>query len=63
MAGSYCRYCGRRCFVLRVIPDGPDQGRSLHLATCLEGMAHDLRMTGHTYITAINPATEDVNTR
>jgi len=23
MAGPYCRFCGQRCFVLRVIPDGP----------------------------------------
>jgi len=58
MAGSYCRFCGRRCFVLRVIPDGPSQGRSFHLATCQGGMAHDLMKTGHTHITAINPVAE-----
>jgi hypothetical protein len=58
MAGSYCRFCGQRCFVLRVIPDGPSQGRSFHLATCQGGMSHDLKVTGHTHITAINPVTE-----
>lgn len=58
MAGAYCRYCGRRCFVLRVIPDGPSKGWLGHLATCREGMIHDLKVTGHTHITAINPITE-----
>jgi hypothetical protein len=58
MAGAYCCFCGHRCFVLRVIPDGPDKGRSYHLATCRPGMAHDLKVTGHTHITAINPVTE-----
>lgn len=58
MAGAYCRYCGRRCFVLRVIPDGPSKGWQGHLATCREGMIHDLKVTGHTHITAINPVTE-----
>jgi hypothetical protein len=58
MAGAYCKFCGRRCFVYRVIPDGPRQGWGGHLATCLDGMAHDLKKTGHTHITAINPVTE-----
>jgi hypothetical protein len=55
MAGAYCKFCGRRCFLLRVIPDGPLKGRSFHLATCAGGMAHDMKMTGHTHKTAINP--------
>jgi hypothetical protein len=58
MAGAYCKFCGRRCFVLRVIPDGTSGGWAGHLATCLAGMMHDLKMTGHTHITAVNPVTE-----
>jgi hypothetical protein len=58
MAGAYCRYCDRRCFVLRVIPDGPEKGKSFHLATCRAGMEHDLKETGHTHISAVNPITE-----
>lgn len=55
MAGAYCKFCGRRCFVLRVIPDGHDKGRSLHLATCQRGMEHDREATGHDHETAVNP--------
>ena len=58
MAGSYCKFCGHRCFVLRVIPDGPQKGWTGHLATCRGGMEHDLKETGHTHITAVNPVTE-----
>jgi hypothetical protein len=58
MAGAYCKFCGHRCFVLRVIPDGPSKGWSGHLATCTDGMAHDLKVTGHTHLTAINPVTD-----
>ena len=58
MAGSYCRYCGWRCFVLRVIPDGTHAGKTYHLATCQAGMAHDLGACGHTHLTALNPVTE-----
>lgn len=58
MAGAYCKFCDRRCFVLRVIPDGPLKGRSFHLATCRRGMMHDLAETGHTHITSVNPITE-----
>lgn len=56
--GSYCKFCDQRCFVVRVIPDGPGKGQSLCLATCQAGMMHDLKMTGHTHVTALNPATE-----
>ena len=55
MAGAYCKFCDQRCFVYRVIPDGPEKGWGGHLATCQAGMAHDLKMTGHTHLTAINP--------
>jgi hypothetical protein len=58
MAGAYCKFCGRRCFVYRVIPDGPLKGRGFHLATCQRGMMHDLGQTGHTHLTAVNPVTE-----
>lgn len=55
MAGAYCHYCGRRCFVYRVVPDGPSKGWSGHMATCAEGMNHDLAVLGHTHETAANP--------
>ena len=56
--GAYCTFCGRRCFLVRVIPDGPMKGRTFALATCLRGMEHDLARTGHTHVTALNPVTE-----
>lgn len=56
--GAYCKFCGQRCFVVRVIPDGPKKGWSGCLATCQRGMMHDLGETGHTHLTAINPVTE-----
>lgn len=56
--GAYCKFCGRRCFVVRVIPDGPEKGWTGCLATCHRGMAYDLGETGHTHITAVNPVTE-----
>jgi hypothetical protein len=58
MAGSYCRYCGHRCFVERVIPaDGitGHAGQTRHLATCAEGKKHDRRTTGYDADSAINP--------
>jgi hypothetical protein len=58
MAGAYCKFCGRRCFVLRVIPDGPEKGWAGHLATCQGGMAYDLKVMGHTHLTAVNPITD-----
>lgn len=58
MAGAYCNFCGRRCFLLRVIPSGPMKGWTGHLATCQDGMAHDLKVTGHTHLTAVNPITD-----
>ena len=58
MAGAYCKFCGQRCFVDRIIPDGPQMGWGGHLATCQEGMMHDLKKTGHTHLTAVNPILE-----
>lgn len=57
MAGSYCKFCDRRCFVDRVMPAAArwNPGRSVHLATCAAGMAHDLEQTGYDHATAINP--------
>jgi hypothetical protein len=55
MAGAYCTFCGRRCFVDRIVPDGPSQGWSGHMATCPAGMAHDRAVTGYDHTTAINP--------
>lgn len=60
MAGAYCRFCHLRCFVLRVIPEGPEKGRVLHLATCRRGMAYDLAHGGYTHLTAINPVTGEI---
>lgn len=56
MSGPYCRFCGHRCFVYRVLPDRSWGG---HMATCAEGMAHDREATGHDHTTAINPLTEE----
>jgi hypothetical protein len=58
MAGGYCKYCGFRCFVYRIVPDGPRKGWGGHMATCAQGMALDLKVLGHTHVTAVNPVTE-----
>lgn len=52
--GGYCRYCDRRCFLIRVLNDG----RTFLLATCPAGKEHDLRSTGETHETACNPVTQ-----
>lgn len=54
--GAYCQFCGHRCFVLRVIPDGPKEGWIGLLATCPAGMDLDRGRTGHDHTTATNPA-------
>ena len=51
--GSYCMYCGHRCFVVRTLPD---TGRTLAMATCPARMDHDQIASGYTFETAINPA-------
>ena len=58
MAGAYCKFCGRRCFVYRIVPDGPSKGWGGHMATCTDGMVLDLEVLGHTHLTAVNPITE-----
>lgn len=52
--GPYCNYCHTRCFLLRVLRDG----RTMLLATCRAGMAHDLEACGETHETAVNPITD-----
>ncbi|WP_234343429.1 hypothetical protein, partial [Streptomyces sp. NRRL F-5123] len=59
MAGAYCKFCGNRCFVYRIIPDGPQKGWAGHLATCAPGMAHDREKTGYDHTTATNPIQAD----
>jgi len=58
MAGAYCKFCGRRCFLYRIVPDGPSKGWGGHMATCAKGRELDLKVLGHTHITAVNPVTE-----
>lgn len=49
--GPYCDYCGRRCFVPRVVPGS----RVTILATCAKGAEHDRRALGVDFRTARNP--------
>lgn len=63
MAGAYCKFCGQRCFVYRVIPDGPSMGWGGHLATCARGMELDRQITGHDHTTAVNPVTDPEGAR
>lgn len=49
--GGYCRYCDRRCFLLRVL----NNGETRLLATCTRGMEHDYSSCGETAQTACNP--------
>jgi len=54
--GPYCDYCGRRCFVTRLLPF---KTGTLLMATCVAGAAHDRKMTGYDHTTAINPSQVD----
>ncbi len=56
MAGSYCGYCGRRCFVSRQVFVGGMLVWSGHMATCKLGMEHDRKQIGMDFRTAHNPA-------
>lgn len=51
--GPYCRYCTRRCFLPRVLRNG----KSMILASCVEGMDNDLAKLGQNVLTAVNPTT------
>jgi len=57
MAGAYCKFCDRRCFVYRVMPADSKwkPGRGVHLATCAKGAEYDREHTGHDHTTAFNP--------
>lgn len=57
MAGSYCKFCGHRCFVDRVMPADSrwKPGLTVHLATCRKGAAYDRQESGYDYTTASNP--------
>ncbi len=59
--GPYCKFCDKRCFVPRIIPDdgGPWAGKHLILATCKLGMDHDRKVTGHDHKTSINPTMKE----
>lgn len=56
--GPYCSFCGIRCFLIRIVPDGPRIGWSGLMATCGKGMALDREATGHDHTTAVNPVTD-----
>ncbi len=56
--GPYCKFCDRRCFVLRTLKDG----RSMLLATCPSGMEYDRAHCGEDHTTAINPRTAATRT-
>lgn len=59
MAGAYCRYCDRRCFVFRqVIVDGQVVWAG-HMATCTAGMHWDKSQLGVHSAQAHNPAVEE----
>ncbi len=62
MAGAYCQFCDRRCFVLRRMPTDARwrPGEDVHLATCREGANLDRTKTGYDHTTAINPRTIQV---
>lgn len=58
MAGAYCKFCGFRCFVYRIVPDGPMSGWGGHMATCAKGMEFDRSVLGHNSATSVNPVTD-----
>lgn len=60
MAGSYCNYCDRRCFVYREVIVGGQRVWSGHMATCGDGRAHDKRVLGVDYTQAHNPHAAEV---
>jgi hypothetical protein len=55
MSGSYCKFCGHRCFVYRLVPNS----RVTHLATCRRGMSFDRERTGYDHTTAFNPLDQE----
>ena len=60
--GAYCRYCGHRCFVYRIVPDGPRKGWAGHMATCRRGKEHDrAAFGGYDCDNSINPMLQEVS--
>jgi hypothetical protein len=55
MAGAYCMYCQRRCFVSRQVIVGGQVLWSGHMATCQRGKQHDRDALGMDSDTAHNP--------
>lgn len=55
MAGAYCKFCGRRCFVYRHVMVDGEVTWSGHMATCQEGKDHDRASIGVNYTAALNP--------
>lgn len=59
MAGAYCRYCDRRCFVYRQVIVGGELVWSGHMATCQPGREHDRNALGMDFEQAHNPMAPD----
>lgn len=55
MAGAYCKYCDRRCFVSRQVIVGGHLVWAGHMATCDSGKEHDRKALGMDSETAHNP--------
>lgn len=54
-----CRFCGTDCLVPRRLPRDARAfpGQLVHLATCADGAAYDLSVTGYDHTTAWDPRT------
>lgn len=55
MAGAYCKFCDRRCFVYRQVIVGGELVWAGHMATCRIGKQHDRKLLGLDADTAHNP--------
>jgi len=55
MAGAYCKFCDRRCFVYRQVIVGGEVIWSGHMATCGKGREWDRRQLGVDCDSAHNP--------
>lgn len=55
MAGAYCQYCDRRCFVYREVIVGGELVWAGHMATCARGREHDRKVLGVDHTQAHNP--------
>jgi hypothetical protein len=61
MAGAYCKYCNRRCFVYRQVIVGGELVWAGHMATCQHGKDHDRSVLGMDSTTAHNPLAEQAS--